>query len=93
MVVVETAEQPTAHPHPYNGDRELRFRIGPKTKIEEEHIHPNSRQKIRVIFAAQVLSASMATALNVGYENAASDESVLTTAGYVRMFDTLFYQI
>lgn len=72
----------------YEEDKKHAFRILPKLK--DEHISPNNNQKMRVKYAAQILSATMAGALNNFHTYRDVPESYLVTAKFVQLFDGLF---
>lgn len=72
----------------YENEKDQRFKLAPKLK--EEHIYPNSLQKMRVKYAAQALSGTVAAALANAVHYQGASETVLVTAKFVQTFNDLF---
>lgn len=72
----------------YNHDKSKDFRLCPK--LTNEHIYPNSFQKMKVKYAAQVLSHSTSVALHWFIDFKLLPESATTTANFVEKINHLF---
>ena len=72
----------------YNKDKKRQIRLAPK--LTDIHINPNNFQKMRVKLAAQVLSRTVASAINTYVDLNLSDIAARDTADFLNKVDTLF---
>lgn len=72
----------------FEADKTKSIRLLPKLK--QEHISPNNNQKMRVKYAAQILSASVAAALSNQYNTQHASQTYLATAEIAMTFNKLF---
>ena len=72
----------------YNKDKELSIRSA--HKLTDKHIHPNNFQKMKVKYATQVLSHTVAASLCTYISLGVLPPSAMGTAELILKFDTLF---
>ena len=69
-------------------DRKGFLRLAPK--ITDKHISPNTKQKMKVKYATQMISHTVASALKVGVDLKKLDCSALQTADTIEKMNDLF---
>ena len=72
----------------YNKDKELTIRSA--HKLTDKHIHPNNFNKMKVKYATQVLSHTVAASLCTYISLGVLPPSAMGTAQFILKFDTLF---
>lgn len=74
----------------YNKDKELHIRAAPK--LTDKHIHPNNFEKMKVKYATQILSHTVAASLCTYVSVGALSPLAMGTAEFLSKFDSLFDQ-
>ncbi|KAI4468165.1 thap domain-containing protein 9 [Holotrichia oblita] len=72
----------------YNQDKKQSFRLAPS--LSDAHLSPNNFQKMKVKLAAQILSASVAAALNTYIALNFLPAAAMATATFISKIDNLF---
>ncbi|KAF2890894.1 hypothetical protein ILUMI_15279, partial [Ignelater luminosus] len=72
----------------YEKDKQQKYRLAPK--LTDIHIHPNSFQEMKVKYASQVFSATVAAGLNCYISLGQLPNEAMATATFVKLVDTLF---
>ena len=72
----------------YNNDKELPIRAAPK--LTDKHIRPNNFEKMKVKYATQILSHTVAASLCMYVSVGALSPSAMGTAEFLSKFDSLF---
>lgn len=72
----------------YEKDKVLKFRLAPK--LTDIHINPNGFQKMKVKYAAQIFSATLAAGLNTYVALGALPLSASATVSFIEKMDKLF---
>jgi len=66
------------------------MRNHPAPKLTENHIRPNNFARMKVKFATQVISMTVATSIELMVTLKALEEDALVTSDFIRNFDNLF---
>ena len=74
--------------HFYNKDMELQIRAAPK--ITDKHIRPNNFAKMKVKYATQILSHTVAASICMHVSVGSLPSSAMGTAECISKFDSLF---
>lgn len=72
----------------YELDKKLHFRL--LHKLTDCHLNPSNKEKMRVKYAVQVLSSTMAACINTYISVKRLPEDAMTTADFTSKFDGLF---
>ena len=72
----------------YNKDKELQIRAAPK--LTDKHIWPNNFAKIKVKYATQILSHTVAASICMHVSVGSLPSSAMGTAECISKFDSLF---
>jgi len=72
----------------YTIDKKAQFRAAPK--LTDSHINPNNFEKMKVKYAAQVLSHSVSAGINTYVTLGFLPAAAIFTADFIRIFDKLF---
>lgn len=88
-MIIEEGTTDMAHVRAfYQRDKQQTFRQAPK--LTESHINPNNFEKMKVKYAAQLLSASVAAGVNTYIALSALPSSAIATATFISKMDELF---
>ncbi|KAG8222590.1 hypothetical protein J437_LFUL002582 [Ladona fulva] len=74
----------------YRNDKEQMHSFRSLQKVNEMHINPKGRSKMRVMLAAQVLSRAMASYLMCGVSNGFLPQKAIGTAHFVQRVNAMF---
>ena len=72
----------------YNKDKELPIRAAPK--LTDKHIRPNNFEKMKVRYAMQILSHTVAASLCTYVSVGGLSPAAMGTAEFLSKFDSLF---
>lgn len=73
----------------YSHENRFNFRYAPK--LTNSHIYPNNYRKMKVKFAVQVFSATVAVSLCLYIRFGEISTEAVATAQFVKRIDKLFY--